>query len=235
MGVNISLLLKERRQIAGLDLEQVSQVLKIRTKYLEAIEEDKDGLDIPSPVYMLGYLKNYADFLGLNGQSIINQLKSANYDVNHLNLPSPYTDDSKPSLVIIAISIILLAGFFVSWLKFKGEYDILNDKPSVLISLLKSNNDHSYLFSKYNKSNLVSAPTKIDLDSRASSDLYIILAKQPSRIKIINNKSANVISDINKNEIYQIPKKTNLMITINRGEVELFDMAKLFNTNFNTI
>lgn len=148
MSKSISTLLKEKRQRTGLDLDQVSEILRIRTKYLSAIEEDSDSSDMPSPVYMLGYLKIYADFLGLNGQAIISQLKACHIELADLNMPEPYMDDNKPGKAALAISFFLILVIFVSWSTIgrKGVIDSYN--PAVSMPM-KAKGEADYLLSNH--------------------------------------------------------------------------------------
>lgn len=62
--------LQEAREQKGLSLEEVQQTTKIRTRYLEAIESGR--LDtLPGMVYARGFIKSYAEFLGINGQELL--------------------------------------------------------------------------------------------------------------------------------------------------------------------
>lgn len=56
--------LKEAREKAGYTIEEVSDILKIRKKYIVDLEE---GIleDMPGEVYIKGYTKVYYEFLGL--------------------------------------------------------------------------------------------------------------------------------------------------------------------------
>jgi cytoskeletal protein RodZ len=58
-------LLKEARQNKGVSLEKVEEEIKIRTKYLQALEEG-DFSVMPPEVYIKGFLRNYAIYLGLD-------------------------------------------------------------------------------------------------------------------------------------------------------------------------
>lgn len=62
--------LKQLRLQKGLTLEQVEQSIKIRLRYLEAIEEG-DMSVLPGMVYARGFIKSYAEFLGINGQDLL--------------------------------------------------------------------------------------------------------------------------------------------------------------------
>lgn len=64
--------LRETRERLGLTLEEVERATKIRSHNLEAIEKgDFDSL--PSSVQARGFLHNYAEFLGLDANSILLQ------------------------------------------------------------------------------------------------------------------------------------------------------------------
>jgi len=62
--------LKAKREELGLTVDQVQAETKIRWRYLEALEAGKDGL-IPGDVYVKGFLRFYANFLGLDGQALV--------------------------------------------------------------------------------------------------------------------------------------------------------------------
>ncbi len=64
-------LLKQRRETLGISLEKTRLDTRITIKYLTAIENDKWDT-FPAKVYVLGFLKKYAEYLGLEKDSIIN-------------------------------------------------------------------------------------------------------------------------------------------------------------------
>src|ERR671938_1684532 len=74
IGTQIGALLAKKRREKGLSLKDVEQATKIRTRYLEGLErEDYDML--PDAVYVQGFLKTYANFLGLDGERLSRELK----------------------------------------------------------------------------------------------------------------------------------------------------------------
>lgn len=64
--------LKLVRESKGISLEDVADTLKISKKYLEALEENSFNV-LPAPIYVRGFLSNYAKFLGLDPQAILDQ------------------------------------------------------------------------------------------------------------------------------------------------------------------
>lgn len=62
--------LTETRTARGLDLDQVSRETNITRRYLEALEKE-DFTVFPGEPYILGFLRNYCEYLGLNSNEII--------------------------------------------------------------------------------------------------------------------------------------------------------------------
>ena len=67
--------LEQKRKEKGLSLEEVEQATKIRKRYLDGLERE-DYAVLPAGVYAQGFLKTYANFLGLDGEDLSRQLKS---------------------------------------------------------------------------------------------------------------------------------------------------------------
>ena len=62
--------LRERREASGISLIEVEKDLKIRKKYLQALEEGNIDA-IPGKTYLIGYLRNYSKYLGIDDENII--------------------------------------------------------------------------------------------------------------------------------------------------------------------
>ncbi|MEO0867454.1 MAG: helix-turn-helix transcriptional regulator [Cyanobacteria bacterium J06642_11] len=74
--------LKTIRTEQGLSLQQVSQRTHVQPKQLRAIETG-DCKKLPEAIYVKGFLKQYAQALGLNGTDIASQVC---VEPNHVNL-----------------------------------------------------------------------------------------------------------------------------------------------------
>jgi cytoskeleton protein RodZ len=66
--------LERARQSKGLSLREVEQRTRIRSRYLRDLEREE--FDVLPAVYVLGSLKTYADFLGLDGADLSRRLKA---------------------------------------------------------------------------------------------------------------------------------------------------------------
>jgi cytoskeletal protein RodZ len=67
--------LREARARRQIPLGQAEQATKIRGKYLRALEEERFDL-LPSDTYVKGFLRTYADYLGLDGQLYVDEYNS---------------------------------------------------------------------------------------------------------------------------------------------------------------
>jgi cytoskeleton protein RodZ len=74
-GTKIGALLERTRKKKGLSLQEVEQATKIRKRYIEGLEQDDYGA-LPDAVYVQGFLKTYANYLGLDGEELSGELRS---------------------------------------------------------------------------------------------------------------------------------------------------------------
>src|SRR5688500_20267281 len=85
--------LKAEREEQRLTIEKVFEVTRIRIPYLEALEAD-DLSKMPSPVQARGYLRNYIEFLGLNYEQLLNEMRSEHKPSDDINTIIGPADDA---------------------------------------------------------------------------------------------------------------------------------------------
>jgi hypothetical protein len=64
--------LRDARLRKELDFPELEQGTKIRAKYLRALEDETFD-QLPGPTYVKGFLRTYADYLGLDGQLYVDE------------------------------------------------------------------------------------------------------------------------------------------------------------------
>jgi len=64
--------LRDARLRQNLDFPELEQRTKIRPKYLRALEEERFDM-LPAPTYVKGFLRTYADALGLDAQPFVDE------------------------------------------------------------------------------------------------------------------------------------------------------------------
>lgn len=68
--------LRREREIRGISLKEISDATKISKRFLEAIEKN-DHRTLPAPVFTRGFVREYARYLGLNAEEIVNRYNFA--------------------------------------------------------------------------------------------------------------------------------------------------------------
>lgn len=67
--------LRNARLRQDLDFPELEERTKIRPKYLRALEDERFDI-LPAPTYVRGFLRSYADALGLDGQPFVDEYNS---------------------------------------------------------------------------------------------------------------------------------------------------------------
>jgi cytoskeleton protein RodZ len=67
--------LREARMRQELDFAVLEERTKIRPKYLRALEDEQFDI-LPAPTYVKGFLRSYAEALGLDGQPFVDEYNS---------------------------------------------------------------------------------------------------------------------------------------------------------------
>jgi transcriptional regulator with XRE-family HTH domain len=134
--------LRAAREARGWTLEEAEKATRIRTRYLTALEAGEID-SLPSPIQARGFLRSYAQYLGLNPTQVLSQLEEAlkpapsnifsrsTRKKESLIPVSPFAPFYRlrrlftPDAAIIAIVIIGVLGLFV-WGGFRLAETLLN-------------------------------------------------------------------------------------------------------------
>src|SRR5216110_2401728 len=68
--------LRREREIRGISLKEIADSTKISKRFLEAIERN-DHKTLPAPVFTRGFVREYARYLGLNAEEMVNRYNYA--------------------------------------------------------------------------------------------------------------------------------------------------------------
>lgn len=116
-GESVAAELRRAREDLGRDLVRIAGDLKIRRVYLEAIEEGRFD-DLPGTTYAVGFVRAYADHLGLDSIEIVCRFKDEVEGVNErlqLVFPTPAPESKIPSGAVLLISVLLIALAYGGW------------------------------------------------------------------------------------------------------------------------
>lgn len=109
---------RQARREKGLEVTDVADELRIRRLYLKAIEEGRFGI-LPGTVYAIGFVRSYADFIGLDDQKTVERFRRiVGEEVESepdLNFPIPSDESRLPGRWTILGSILVLVILYGVW------------------------------------------------------------------------------------------------------------------------
>jgi cytoskeleton protein RodZ len=110
--------LRDARESSGLSIEDMSAALRIRRVYLIALEEGRMR-DLPSPAYAWGFVRNYANALGLDADEMVRRFReSAGQAVpkrQDLIFPEPVPERGVPAGIIVLVGVVMAVAAYVGW------------------------------------------------------------------------------------------------------------------------
>ena len=110
-------LLKERREALGYALADLAASLRIRLIFLEAIEEGR-WADLPGPAYSTGFLRSYAQVVGLDPAAVLLRFKqdaAGHEPAPELYFPEPVNESRVPGGAVLLISALLAVAVYGGW------------------------------------------------------------------------------------------------------------------------
>lgn len=122
-GSRVGAELRAARQRLGWTLADVSQSLRIRLPFLEAIEEGRLS-DLPGNAYAVGFIRTYATTLGLDATEVARRFRAEAQDVNRkteLAFPAPVPQRGVPAGAVVLLGVVIAAGSYATWYKLSAD------------------------------------------------------------------------------------------------------------------
>lgn len=111
-------MMHEARLKKGKKISDVAKDLCIRGAYLEAIESSNYD-EIPEPPYGIGFIRSYADYLGLNSARLVQLFKEetdANAGKNNeYYVMEPQAEVTAPNKKYLLISLLAIIAVYFAW------------------------------------------------------------------------------------------------------------------------
>lgn len=120
----VGTLLRATRQRLNQDLKQVAQALRIRHPYLQAIEDGRIQ-DLPGPTYAVGFIRSYADYLGLDGEEVVRRYRAEAANLAGrpaLSFPTPASEGRLPGGAVLLIALFLGALIYGGWYFYSSQH-----------------------------------------------------------------------------------------------------------------
>jgi len=186
--------LSEERNRKGLTIEEVSKATKIKASFLSAIEKS-DYTKLPSSTYASGFVKNYAEFLGLPKKEIL-ALFRREFDENKdfKVLPSGFVknDDFPIQRFRIGQTFLIILFIFlglIGYLAFQYRYAILNPPLEIYSPKQKTASQRTIVSGRTdpNVTLLINdSPVSLDDKGNFKKTLDLFPGKATIKIKAIN-------------------------------------------------
>lgn len=139
---SIGTLLCATRMRMGRDLQLVAEVLHIRYNYLVAIEDGRYE-DLPGQAYAVGFVRSYADHLGLDGTEVVRRYKEESAGVRRkatFEFPIPTPDSGVPSGTLLLLAVVFGMIVYGVWYSIvrsdRNAVQLIQEVPSRLAALL---------------------------------------------------------------------------------------------------
>ncbi len=143
----VGALLRASRLRCGEDLRDVSGALRIRLTYLEAIENGRCQ-ELPGPTYAIGFVRAYAEHLGLDSAEVVRRFKAESSAANgrsELVFPTPVVEAGIPGGAIVfvgaVVAVLAYGGWYLSTTKDGFFAELIAPLPDRLTALLAAKDE----------------------------------------------------------------------------------------------
>jgi cytoskeleton protein RodZ len=114
----VAALLRRRREELGRDVATVARQLRIRAVYISAIEEGRLQ-DLPGTAYAVGFVRAYADYLGLDGNSVVGDYRdelARRSRQNQLIWPVDQVEHKHfPGGIVLIVCLLIAGALYGGW------------------------------------------------------------------------------------------------------------------------
>ena len=121
--------LREARLRQGIELPRVEADTKVRSKYLRALEEEHFDV-LPAETYVKGFLRTYAEYLGLDGQLYVDEFNSRFARSDEPFVPPSTPQRIRPRRMESNFIIVALAGIVAVTILVVVAWRVGSDEPS---------------------------------------------------------------------------------------------------------
>lgn len=130
----VGALLRASRLRRGEELQDIAALLRIRFPFLEAIEDGRYQ-ELPGSAYAIGFVRTYAEHLGLDSEEVVRRFKAEAENLERrsdLVFPSPIAERSTPGGAIVFVGILMAAVAYGAWYLGTSKQSFLDDLVSPL-------------------------------------------------------------------------------------------------------
>lgn len=222
--------LKQRRLSFNIELSEIERDTGIRPEYIDALER-RDFEKLPADIYLIPITKQYALYLGLDADAVIDQLKEEKLDyLNHQNQSeidsklvlshtSPIT--GKKIFISLATSILGLVVFYIvqQFYQVSSPPDIVIFEPATGITV--SSNNILVKGKTSNASKIEFNGKVINTDTEGQFNIPVDLKNGENNIAIVATSNNGQKNGENLIVYADIPQTAQLEDHITKGTLTL--------------
>ncbi|MDG2033755.1 MAG: helix-turn-helix domain-containing protein [Rhodospirillales bacterium] len=161
---DIGALLRASRIRRGEGLRDIADQLRIRFVHLEAIENGRFD-NLPGNTYAIGFIRTYAEHLGLDGEEIVRRFKSLERESSReadLVFPSIIPEHGVPGGAIVMVGVLVAVVGYGSWYFLSSRDVAVSDTvPPVPSGIFEPVNSETVEFRPARKNALVDASSAL--------------------------------------------------------------------------
>jgi len=130
--------LRRQRELREISLREIADVTKISIRYLEALEQDRFDV-LPAPVFAKGFLREYARYVGLDPDEVVNSYLTAQEEVEPTEQPEMRGSQrrggrlEKTSGLLLTFAVVILLGVVagLAYYMERNQADIAPEPPPI--------------------------------------------------------------------------------------------------------
>lgn len=114
---NVGEALRRTRLFYNKSLEDIEKALRIRVSQIDAIERG-DMTKLPGRAYAIGFVRTYAEHLGIDGATVVTLYKAQfmdGQDKADLEFPVPASETKTPAIWLAALGLVLASVVFLAY------------------------------------------------------------------------------------------------------------------------
>ncbi|MDR3425333.1 MAG: DUF4115 domain-containing protein [Alphaproteobacteria bacterium] len=127
-------ILRTERLKRGDDLYLIAEYLRIKPAFLIAMENSRYD-EIPADAYVIGFLRTYANFLGVDGKEAVDRYRyemAGRRKKPVLSMPTPVSEGRAPSGIIMVGATVVVLLIYALWYGFSSANRAVVNVPPPL-------------------------------------------------------------------------------------------------------
>jgi cytoskeleton protein RodZ len=220
-------ILRRAREHYGQSVTDIERALRIRASQIEAIESG-DLNRLPGRVYAVGFVRSYAEYLGLSGAKMVHLFKMQSVGMEEkpeLNFLSPKAEGRVPPLWLALLSLMVAFGIMATWgMSHREDRTMVTAVPDVPAAIKEQMGPNLPPDAANALAPAAGTPAVAPVTTTVPAEPGIILnTKENSWVEITGADGKPIVSRVLKaGDQYFVPDRPDLKMSLgNAGGIEI--------------